>query len=134
MARFSGDRCREIEAALITGGYLAGKPSKLELQYPNGGVWHVRTNADRAVIAVSARPAANSQWVLTIRAEAPVRPRVVYRNPPSESQLRQFDQLGYEVALVIHEALCPLCPELQWEAETGEGTLKVSRAPIPPGS
>jgi hypothetical protein len=121
-----------MEGALITGGYLEGTPSKLELQYPAGGVWYVRTNTDRAVIAVSARPGANSQWVLKIQVAEPVRPQVVYRNPPSESELKQFEQLCYEVALVIQEALRPLCPELQWEAETSEGTLKVSAAPIPP--
>jgi hypothetical protein len=58
----------------------------------------------------------------------------VFRNPPSESQLKQFEQLCYEVALVIQEALQPLCPDLQWEAATGDGTLKVSDAPVPPGS
>ena len=134
VARFSSDRCREIEAALITGGYLEGKLSQVELQYPAGGVWHVRTNTDRAVIAVSVRPGANSQWLLKIQAAEPLRPQVVYRTPPSESQLKQFEQLCYEVALVIQEALQPLCPDLQWEAETSDGTLKLSGAPIPPGN
>jgi hypothetical protein len=134
VARFSSGRCREIEAALITRGYLEGKLSKLELQYPVGGVWHVRTNTDRAVIAVSVRPDANSQWVLKIQAAEPIRPQVVYRNPPSESQLKRFEHLCYEVALVIHEALQPLCPDLRWEAGTGDGALKLSGVPIPPGS
>jgi hypothetical protein len=134
VARFSSDRCREIEAALITGGYLEGRPSRSELQYPNGGLWHVKMDTDHAVIAVSARPGAHSQWVLEIQPAAPVRPRVVYRRPPSESQLRHFEQLCYEVALVVQKALRPVCPELQWEAETEEGTLKFSDAPIPPGT
>jgi len=134
VARFSSDRCREIEETLITRGYLDGKPAKLELQYPNGGVWRVRTNTERAIIAVSARPANNSQWVLEIQPGAPLRPQVVYRTPPSESQLRQFEQLCYEIALVIEAALRPLCADLQWEAETDDGTLRFSGAPIPPAT
>ena len=132
VARFSSDRCREIEAALIMGGYLEGKLSKLELQYPAGGIWHVRTKTERAVIAVSARPGTESHWILKIQAAEPVRPKVVYRTPPSESELRGFEILGYEVALVIHRALRPLCPDLQWELQTGEGVLKMSDVPIPP--
>ena len=93
-----------------------------------------RTHTRRAVIAVSARPGVNSQWVLEIQAAEPIRPQVVYRNPPSDSQRKEFEQLCYEVALVIQEALRPLCPDLRWEAETGDGALKLSGAPIPPGS
>jgi hypothetical protein len=132
VASFSSDRCREIEAALITSGYLDLKPSKLELQYPHGGVWHVRTTTERVVIAVSARPADNSQWILRIQPSTPPRPRVVYRTPPAESQLKQFEQVCYEIALVVHEALRPLCPELQWATETDGGTLTFSSVPTPP--
>lgn len=132
VARFSSDRCREIEAALITSGYLDGRPSKLELQYPHGGVWHVRTNTERAVIAVSARPVDDPQWVLEIQPAAPLRPQVVYTSPPSEAHMKHFEQMCYDVALVIHSALRPLCPDLQWEIETSEGALTFSGTPIPP--
>lgn len=132
VARFSSDRCREIEAALIASGYLELKPSKLELEYPFGGHWRIETGSDRAVIAVSARAAKDSQWVLTIEPSSPLLPRVVHRKPPSEAQMKQFEQTCYEVAVVLHEALQPLCPELQWELQTEAGGRTFSGAPIPP--
>ena len=113
VARFSSDRCRDIEAALITSGHLDGAPSKLELSYPAGGVWHIATNSERAVIVVSTRPVDDSEWVLEIQPRPPLRPQVVYRKPPSESHLNQYEQLCYEVACVIEGALRPLCPELR---------------------
>ena len=131
MARFSSDRCREVEAALIMSGRLDGTPSNLELSYPAGGVWHIATNSERAVIVVSTRQVDDSKWVLEIQPRPPLRPQVVYRNSPSASQFKQYEQLCYEVALVIEGALRPLCPELQWELETEAGAL-VSREPIPP--
>lgn len=132
VARFSSDRCREIEAALIASGYLDLKPSKLELGYPFGGHWRIETGSDRGVIAVSARSAEDAHWVLTIQPSPPLLPRVVYRKSPPQAQMKQFEQTCYEVAWVLHEALQPLCPELQWELQTEAGGRTISDAPIPP--
>jgi hypothetical protein len=129
---FSSDRCREIEAALIASGYLDLKPSKLELQYPYGGVWYVKTTSERAVIAVTARPTDDLQWILKIQPTTPLRPHVVYRKPPSEAQMKQFEQMCYQLALVLHEALQPLRPELPWATATDQGTRTFSPSPAPP--
>ena len=131
-AKFARDCCREIEAALITSGQLELRPSKLELQYPYGGNWNIKTGTERAVIAVSARRADDSQWVLTIQPRAPLMPRLIYRGPPPNSQLKQFEQMCYDVALLLHCALQPICPDLKWEIETDDGGLTFSGVPIPP--
>jgi hypothetical protein len=132
VASFSGDRCREIEAALIASGHLNLKPSTLELRYPYGGSWQLETDSDRAVIAVSARPVDDARWILKIQPSARVRPHVVHRSPPSESQLQHWERMCYDLALVIHGALHALCPDLTWAIGTDAEPLTRSSAPIPP--
>jgi hypothetical protein len=132
VARFSTERCREVETALIDSGYLRGRPSELQLEYRDGGCWHVAMPDERFVVAISLRPTEDPRWVLRIEPAAPVRPRVVFRTPPSEAQISALVSACYDVALVLHATLRPLCRDLRWEAKSDAGQVVFSAVPVPP--
>lgn len=135
VARFSGDRCREVNETLVSHGYIPQEPksvSDLGLEFPFGGYRELDTQYSGQIVSITLQRVANDDWMLLVRPDTPLRTSVVSRSHPSVSTQAGLAMHCYEIAKHLHLRLSSLCSDLRWSRDFGSAQQSDSPEPYTP--